>query len=469
MGGLVSSNKQEIPQAAEKSEEEKEAEKKARESRRRNSLALSISKFIKFEGDDYQELVEEIKAHKDSQNPVRGKVVREDKWSKTAKSVLQGNFRELRNQVVLHFGLINRKYRDEWVAYSMLHFVCQEGYATMLEFALDPKSHSEFDENEIEIDIRNARNRTPMMLCFTPPTGTYVGLQNGLNDDLVPLAEQPEDVEVLSDWIRPGGPAARERCIELLLNYGANPNIKDAHDYSYLHYSAMWGWADAATHLIKAGGDINAVNSAGKTPLHIAIEYQNVEFVSRILESAELMIEATDSEGNTGLLLAIEGGDDFYEIAQIMLKGGSNPNAFNHRQRSCLLSACKQNSLALVNLLLNWKCQRDKKAFEVLSGDVKEAVNKRLDLEDKMAREAAEKAAALKEKAILEGNYDEAAAGYRNKTPWGAWVEYNDKRGGGIFYYNPVTRDSQWDKPKDFKKNAKREIKDAIFGLHFYH
>ena len=45
MGGLVSSNKQEIPQAAEKSEEEKEAEKKARESRRRNSLALSISFF----------------------------------------------------------------------------------------------------------------------------------------------------------------------------------------------------------------------------------------------------------------------------------------------------------------------------------------------------------------------------------------------------------------------------------------
>ena len=119
MGGLVSSNKQEIPPAAEKSEEQKEDEKKARESRRRNSLALSISKFIKFEGDDYQELVDEIKSHKDSQNPVRDKVVREDKWSKTAKSVLQGNFRELRNQVVLHFGLINRKYRDEWIGYTL--------------------------------------------------------------------------------------------------------------------------------------------------------------------------------------------------------------------------------------------------------------------------------------------------------------------------------------------------------------
>lgn len=27
--------------------------------------------------------------------------------------------------------------------------------------------------------------------------------------------------------------------------------------------------------------------------------------------------------------------------------------------------------------------------------------------------------------------------GYRSKSPWGAWVTYNDKRGGGIFYYNP--------------------------------
>lgn len=30
------------------------------------------------------------------------------------------------------------------------------------------------------------------------------------------------------------------------------------------------------------------------------------------------------------------------------------------------------------------------------------------------------------------------AGGYRKKSPWGQWVQYNDKRGRGVFYYNVV-------------------------------
>jgi hypothetical protein len=79
----------------------------------------------------------------------------------------------------------------------------------------------------------------------------------------------------------------------------------------------------------------------------------------------------------------------------------------------------------------------------------------------------------------------------RNRNPWGQWVELNDKRGQGIFYYNTVdqifcnyipkncslsfcvkfevSRLSQWEKPKDFKKDKKRVVKDVNYGLNFYH
>ena len=30
--------------------------------------------------------------------------------------------------------------------------------------------------------------------------------------------------------------------------------------------------------------------------------------------------------------------------------------------------------------------------------------------------------------------------GYRGRSPYGAWVKYEDKRNRGVFYYNPVGR-----------------------------
>ena len=123
----------------------------------------------------------------------------------------------------------------------------------------------------------------------------------------------------------------------------------------------------------------------------------------------------------------------------------------------------------MIHLMLNYHCQRRQSALDLLEESNREQIQRRLDAEDQKAAAEAEAAEAAKEKAIVEGTYDESSIGFRNKTPWGAWIEYNDKRGRGVFYYNPVSRASQWDKPKDFKKNYMREVKDATFGMNFYH
>jgi hypothetical protein len=41
--------------------------------------------------------------------------------------------------------------------------------------------------------------------------------------------------------------------------------------------------------------------------------------------------------------------------------------------------------------------------------------------------------------ASQDGGIDVLAGGYRKKSPWGQWVQYNDKRGRGVFYYNVVS------------------------------
>lgn len=49
------------------------------------------------------------------------------------------------------------------------------------------------------------------------------------------------------------------------------------------------------------------------------------------------------------------------------------------------------------------------------------------------------------------------------------WVPYKDKRGRGTFYYNKASRVSQWEVPKDYVRDRSYVVKEATFGMSFYH
>jgi len=56
-----------------------------------------------------------------------------------------------------------------------MHIICQEGYYDMLAFMFDPTKHTRFDHVKLNLNVYNDRRRTPFMLCFTPPSATYMG------------------------------------------------------------------------------------------------------------------------------------------------------------------------------------------------------------------------------------------------------------------------------------------------------
>ena len=78
-----------------------------------------------------------------------------------AIDVLSGNFRELKAQVIVNWKLINRKYKDAmFFGGTVLHFVCQEGYISMLEFVLNDSNHPEFDRDVVlDVSPKNGRHR----------------------------------------------------------------------------------------------------------------------------------------------------------------------------------------------------------------------------------------------------------------------------------------------------------------------
>lgn len=436
------------------------AEKK--DNRRRNSLAFNIVRFLTYEEDDFTPLVEEVKEHKLAHQS--NLMQRATKYTKIGEAILRGNNREFRNQAIVNFRFINRKYK-EYENNSVIHFLCQEGYPDMLEFLGDPTNHTEMDDVPLEVNPKNNKKRTPLFLCFTPPSATFNGQMFGVGEDGNPLCEKPEGIEIPSDWIKPGGPKAREQCIKILIKFGANVNEKDFHNFTALHYACIWGWASTVRILIQAGADINAMTSVGRTPLMYAVEYLNEGCVEALTFDKKLSVNAGDVEGVTALIIAMEKGNEALKIASILLTAGADPNSETNKKKSPMTIACKTQNIQQIHLLLDNKAKRRGSWFALLTGDAAKSVEDRMKAEDREAQELA-----AQEEARQKANKElTQATGYRNKSPWGAWVEYNDKRDGGVFYYNPVTRKSQKSKPPDFRPNPKRLVKDATFGMSFYH
>ena len=56
-----------------------------------------------------------------------------------------------------------------WSENTLLHIAAQEGYARMVEYETDPKSHSAFEVTEVEVNLLNKRKRAALHLAFSPP------------------------------------------------------------------------------------------------------------------------------------------------------------------------------------------------------------------------------------------------------------------------------------------------------------
>ena len=93
----------------------------AKDTRRRNSLAYNISRFVTYEGSDFTVLIDEIKFERKDKSNARTKASR---YTKMAEDVLSGNMREIKSQVAVTFQYINRQYKD-FQDNAVIHFVCQ--------------------------------------------------------------------------------------------------------------------------------------------------------------------------------------------------------------------------------------------------------------------------------------------------------------------------------------------------------
>ena len=84
-----------------------------------------------------------------------------------------------------------------------------------------------------------------------------------------------------------------------LIESGANVSVKDFHDFTCLHYAALYGWKDVLDAILHADAEISPTTVTGATPLMLACSRGHHHIVTTLLEEGgdDAGIEHRDGAG----------------------------------------------------------------------------------------------------------------------------------------------------------------------------
>ena len=146
-------------------------------------------------------------------------------------------------------------------------------------------------------------------------------LERGVDPDIIEGTWTPLQFLPFS---RGGCSAQALQCYRLLLENGADVNVRDAVDDTKLHDASLTNNAELVALLLEAGAEVDVRNSQQNTPLHQATRLGGVES-ARLLLRAGAALNVENEFGDTPLSGSLRTGyERNFRVWPILLRAGAN-------------------------------------------------------------------------------------------------------------------------------------------------
>lgn len=161
-----------------------------------------------------------------------------------------------------------------------------------------------------------------------------------------------------------------ETCLRLLCEHGVdiNAEVEGESHQTALHLSVSYAAPSAVQILTSYGADVNAVDSNGMTPLHMAAGISHKDIVANLIKQGADINMGVKNSGNTPLHMAVVAmamktsktlEDDIRCISEL-LERGAEPDVVNNAGMTPLQEACSMGNKEIVDLLLRYRANINK-------------------------------------------------------------------------------------------------------------